>query len=206
MSSKVTLSPENLQKMDEGIISLFEEGYNYVYCNCAFENIWSLEDSSLLYKKLKILADYLIDNNLELLKGSSILTLDLDNNQQNNEPGNFCGGTGKMLAVDYKGDYFPCLRYMGSSLGNKQPEYIIGTVKNGLADTPESKQRIDLLDSITKDSQSEQKCLECPVSVGCAWCSGFNYEEFGTPNKRATYICDMHKARVMANYYYQNSF
>ena len=27
---------------------------------------------------------------------------------------------------------------------------------------------------------------------------------FGTANKRATYICKMHKARVLANYYYWN--
>ena len=31
-----------------------------------------------------------------------------------------------------------------------------------------------------------------------------NYAEFGTPNKRATYICPMHKARVAANAYYWN--
>ena len=40
--------------------------------------------------------------------------------------------------------------------------------------------------------------------MGCAWCSAYNYEEFGTPNKRATYICDMHKAISMANVYYWN--
>lgn len=34
--------------------------------------------------------------------------------------------------------------------------------------------------------------------------TAYNYAEFGTPNKRATYICKMHKARVLANYYYWN--
>jgi len=38
--------------------------------------------------------------------------------------------------------------------------------------------------------------------MGCGWCSAYNYEVFGTPNKRATYICCMHKARVLANVYY----
>lgn len=37
-------------------------------------------------------------------------------------------------------------------------------------------------------------------------CSGYNYQEFGTPNKRATYICDMHKARSLANSYFWNKW
>ena len=44
--------------------------------------------------------------------------------------------------------------------------------------------------------------MNCPIAAGCGWCSAYNYEVFGTPNKRATYICDMHKARCLANYYY----
>lgn len=37
-------------------------------------------------------------------------------------------------------------------------------------------------------------------------CSGYNYQEFGTPNKRATYICEMHKARSLANSYFWNKW
>ena len=36
--------------------------------------------------------------------------------------------------------------------------------------------------------------------------SAYNYQEFGTPNKRATYICEMHKARSLANVYYWNKY
>ena len=35
-------------------------------------------------------------------------------------------------------------------------------------------------------------------------CSAYNYQVFGTPDKRATYICEMHKARSLANVYYWN--
>ena len=31
-----------------------------------------------------------------------------------------------------------------------------------------------------------------------------NYQLFGTPDKRATYICVMHKARALANAYFWN--
>lgn len=40
--------------------------------------------------------------------------------------------------------------------------------------------------------------------MGCAWCSAYNYEETGSVNKRVTYICPMHKARILANVYYWN--
>ena len=34
--------------------------------------------------------------------------------------------------------------------------------------------------------------------------SAFNYDFFGTANKRATFHCEMHKARVLACGYYFN--
>ena len=60
------------------------------------------------------------------------------------------------------------------------------------------------LDAITRTSQSPQECLDCPASAGCGWCSGLNYELFGTANKRFTGICWAHKARVLASAYYHN--
>ena len=205
LGSKITISPENIDFLSNGIISLFNEGYEYIYANCVFENVWNKCLAQKLYYQLKNISDFLINNNLEKEKGTSILGLNLLDNQKTMNLENWCGGTGQMLAVDYKGDLFPCLRYMNSSLNDKQPEYIIGNIENGIGNTEETAQRVKELNEITLISQSEQKCLDCPISEGCAWCSGYNYEEFGTPNKRATYICDMHKARVLANYYYQNS-
>jgi radical SAM protein with 4Fe4S-binding SPASM domain len=37
-----------------------------------------------------------------------------------------------MIAVDYKGDIYPCIRYMESSLGNSAPPIIIGNVYDGI--------------------------------------------------------------------------
>lgn len=52
--------------------------------------------------------------------------------------------------------------------------------------------------------QKMLKCIDCPVSSGCGWCSGLNYEMYGTANKRFTGICWAHKARVLASAYYHN--
>lgn len=202
LSSKMTLSPDNINFVFPALVNLWENDYNFIYCNCIYEKGWTIEHAKILYYELKKVADYLLNNHLERIKGASILNLDLSQ-QKNISDKNYCGGDGNMLAVDYKGDLYPCLRYMESSIGQNQSPYIIGNVNDGIGYNQQTKDMIAGLD-VTYKSQSPQECIDCPVSSECGWCSALNYQEFGTINKRTTYTCLMHKARVLANYYYQN--
>ena len=202
LGSKMTLSPSNINFTSSALINLWENGYSYIYANCVYEKGWTIEHARVLYNELKKVADYLLNNHLEKIKGTSILNFDL-NQQKNISNKNFCGGDGNMLAIDYKGDLYPCLRYMESSIGQSQSPYIIGNVNDGIGYNQQTKDMIAGL-NVTYQSQSPQECLDCPVSSECGWCSALNYQEFGTINKRTTYTCLMHKARVLANYYYQN--
>jgi hypothetical protein len=68
------------------------------------------------------------------------------------------------------------------------------------------KQCVGCLNKITRRSQSTDQCFYCPIASGCAWCSGYNYQVFGTANKRTTYTCEMHKARCLALVYYYNTY
>jgi radical SAM protein with 4Fe4S-binding SPASM domain len=117
---------------------------------------------------------------------------------------NWCGGNGQMLSIGTDGRLFPCIRFMKYSLNDKTlPEFEIGNVKKGI-DKEEDNKFLTDLSNITRSSQSTDKCINCEVASGCAWCTGYNYDVYKTPNKRATFICEMHKARVLANYYYWN--
>ena len=202
LGSKMTLSIDNINYTFLALVNLWENGYNYIHANCVYEKGWTIEHARVLYNELKKVADYLLNNHLEKIKGTSILNLDLSQ-QKNTSDQNFCGGDGNMLAIDYKGDLYPCLRYMESSIGQNQLPYIIGNINDGIGYNQQTKNMIAGL-NVTYKSQSPQKCLDCPVSGECGWCSALNYQEFGTINKRTTYTCLMHKARVLANYYYQN--
>ena len=202
LGSKMTLSIDNINYTFLALVNLWENGYNYIHANCVYEKGWTIEHARVLYNELKKVVDYLLNNHLERIKGTSILNLDLSQ-QKNISDKNFCGGDGNMLAVDYKGDLYPCLRYMESSIGQSQSPYIIGNVNDGIGYNQQTKDMIAGL-NVTYQSQSPQECLDCPVSSECGWCSALNYQEFGTINKRTTYTCLMHKARVLANYYYQN--
>ena len=70
----------------------------------------------------------------------------------------------------------------------------------------EHKECVNCLKCIDRRTQSTDECFYCPIAKGCSWCSAFNYQTFGTANKRATYICVMHKARALANAYYWNMY
>ncbi|MBK5239836.1 LAGLIDADG family homing endonuclease [Clostridium sp.] len=117
-----------------------------------------------------------------------------------------CGGNGQMLAIAPDGKCFPCIRFMGYALNGRE-EQPIGDIYKGL-DKKEDNEWLNELSQITMTSQcgydDNKKCLTCPIASGCALCSGYNYDKFGTPNHKATYICETHQSRVMANYYFFN--
>ena len=111
-----------------------------------------------------------------------------------------------MLSVDPDGRIFPCIRYMESSLGTQQKPIVIGDVWRGIAQKPCEKECLECMGKITRRSQSTDECFYCPIGQGCGWCSGFNYQTFGTVNKRATFTCEMHKSQALASCYFNNSF
>lgn len=205
IGSKMTISPANVDKVFSAVAYMIQDGgYTNIHLNCVYEEGWTLEHAHTLYWQLHQLTDWLVENGyndsvyLSIL--DSIHCHPLSDSEEDNK--NWCGGTGLMLAVDYKGDMYPCLRYMESSVGSSVEPYIIGTLKDGISRTEEHKKRIECFQCITRRSQSTDECYNCPIAAGCGWCSAYNYERFGTPNKRATFICDMHKARSLATVYH----
>ena len=207
MSTKMTLSPDNISYLYDAIINLVNEKFVIIHINCIFEKGWETSHAVILYNELKRLADYFIENdlynkiNFVIFQEDNYQPLDEDNDE------NWCGGVAGehwSAAIDYKGDMYPCIRYMNSSLNGRQKALNIGNVQYGYTATKEETENLALLTGITRRSQSTDKCFYCPIARGCSWCSGYNYEEFGTPNKRATYTCIMHQAQSLANVYYWN--
>ena len=109
-----------------------------------------------------------------------------------------------MLACDPDGVIAPCIRFLKSSLGDEVGDFALGHIRSGLGKEECHKCNICTLDSITRRSQSTDECWDCPVSLGCGWCTAYNYQETGSPDVRCTYICWMHRARALANVYYWN--
>ena len=200
MSTKVTVSSEDIPYITESVLHLYSLGIKTIHINCVFEDVWKDGDDLLLEQELIKLADIMIDS--DLYKDLSCAFFDptigkpMDPIHQNN---NWCGA-GRMLSIDAHGNFYPCTRFAQYSLRDKKA-IIIGNVETGI--------NTDLLRPfITLDrfSQSSSECFKCPVASGCAWCQGENYDAAKTSTiyQRSTAICKMHKARVRANNYYWN--
>ena len=204
MGSKMTLAPENISYVSDAVISLIENDYDEIHLNCIYEAQWTVEQAKILYYELKKIADYLLDNNLQDDIIVSMFNSNLFHPLAETSLQNFCGGNGRMIAIDYKGDIYPCIRYMESSLGPNIEPLKIGNIDTGLMTTEKEINDIKCLQCITRRSQSTDECFYCPIAAGCSWCSAYNYQCFGTADKRTTTTCVMHQARALANSYYYN--
>jgi len=199
-ATKVTISSADIPYICESVLHLYSLGIHEVNINCVFENVWKEGDDLLFENQLIKLADAIIDNDLYIKNTCSFFSetigTPLDPIEDNH---NWCGA-GKMLSIDAAGNFYPCTRFAAYSLRSKKP-IIIGNVKDGI-DTNKLRPFLTL----NRTTQSPQKCIECEVAGGCAWCQGENYDAADTPTiyQRATAICKMHKARVRANNYYWN--
>lgn len=208
MGSKITIAPENLPFLYDAITHMISLGYHEINANTVFEKGWEQSHAIMFYHELKRIADYLLDIDADM-ENEYFVSLFDENLFHEKDPAdnqNWCGGNGAMLACDPDGYLYPCIRFMESSLGEEQAPFRIGDLENGISQIEEHKCNLDCLSCITRRSQETDECFYCPIGEGCAWCTAQNYQETGTPNKRTTNICEMHKARALANVYFWNKY
>ena len=198
--TKVTISSADIPYICESVLHLYSLGIHEVNINVVFEDVWKEGDDRLFQDQLMQLADAIIDGGYYRDYACSFFSehigkpMDIKSENQN-----WCG-SGMMLAVDASGNFYPCTRFAAYSLRSKEP-IIIGNVRDGI-----NKNLLRPFLTIDRFSQSPQKCIDCEVASGCAWCQGENYDAARTNTiyERSTAICLMHKARVRANNYYWN--
>lgn len=204
MGSKITISPENLSYINQALKHIVELGYKDINANCVYEAEWNNGHAAQFYWLLKDFADFLLDGDRNVYCSLFRDLLGIPKAEEDLQ--NWCGGTGFMLSMDPDGYLFPCIRYMESSLGADQKPMSIGHMDTGLAVCEHDKKCVDCLNAIDRRTQSTDECFYCPIAEGCSWCSAYNYQTFGTADKRVTKLCPMHKARVLANVYYYNKY
>ncbi len=200
VGTKITISSADIPYIKESVMHVYGLGIHDVHINCVFEDVFKEGDDLLFEEQVEQLADAIIDggyyNDYVCSFFDESIGKPLDPIKRNN---NWCGA-GRMLSVDAAGNFYPCTRFAKYSLRDKDP-WIIGNVDEGI---DQNKLRPFLL--LDRCTQSPQKCIDCEVASGCAWCQGENYDaaEIPTLYQRATAICKMHKAQVRANNYYWN--
>jgi uncharacterized protein len=196
-STKVTISSDDIPHIRESVLHLWGLGIKEVNINVVFEDVWKPGDDERFEDQLVTLADAAIDRKLYETRSCSFFSKTIgapyiDNN-------NWCGA-GRMLAVDHKGNFYPCVRFLGFSL-QKRAALTIGNCFDGL-----DRNRLRPFLTLDMVTQSPEECVDCDVATGCAWCQGANYDFADTRTifQRSVAICKMHKARVRANNYFWN--
>lgn len=198
--TKVTISSDDIPYIYESVLHLFFLGIHEVNINCVFEDVWKDGDDKLFEEQLMKLADTIIDDGYYEDYVCSFFNENMGRPMDCiHENQNWCGA-GMMLSVDAAGNFYPCTRFAQYSLRDKET-WTIGNIHDGI-----DKNKLRPFLTLDRTTQSPQKCIECEVASGCAWCQGENFDAAQTHTvfERATAICLMHKARVRANNYYWN--
>lgn len=202
-NSKMTLAPSNIKYLYESVVDFISKGMKSINLNCVFEEGWNTKTANIEYNELIKLADYILENNLENIFISIFNERQEDRQlKENNSP--FCGGaTGSMLSIRPNGDFYSCIRFMPSSTGIDNT-YSLGNVFTSFDGRDNNNELLKMMDSNTRRGEVNDICFNCPIGNDCPGCSAVGIDCFGTPFKRATFICIQVIAEALANVYYWN--
>ena len=65
LTTKMTLSPENISFSSAAIIDLIKKGFTEIFVNCIYEEGWTYSHGTILYNEFKKIADYVIERDSE---------------------------------------------------------------------------------------------------------------------------------------------
>jgi len=202
-NSKMTLSPSNMKYLYESVIDFINKGMMSINLNCIFEEGWNQETALEEYNQLKKLADYIIDNDLYNIY-IAIFRDRQEGPSEKSMDGAACGGELSMFAIRPNGDFYPCIRYMPTSVGNDVKDLCIGNIDNGVISRADNNEITEILDNVTRRGSTNDICYECPINNSCQYCLALNHTIFNTPNKRVMFTCIQMYAEHLANVYYWN--
>ena len=203
-NSKMTLAPGNIKYLFESVKSFMENGMKIINLNCVFEPGWTTKHAAIEYEQLKELSNYILDNDLEDIYISIFNERpESVGDPKNDQPS--CGGSGKMLALRANGEFYPCLRYMPSSVTDNVESLQIGDVSTGPHTRASGSKVLHKLDRMTRRSGMTDLCFECPISSSCGGCLAVGHQIIGTPDRKTTFHCVMKYAEALANWYYFNN-
>ena len=196
-STKMTFTSSDISQVCDSVLHVWKLGIRDVASNVVFEDVWHPGDPETFEAQLRNLADIAIAEGFCDCHDCSFFWVPREASGLPPDDRNWCG-TGKMISVDAEGDIFPCVRFQRFCLNNK-PGRCIGNVYDGF-----NRDMIRSFQCLRKSLQSPAECLSCTMQDQCAWCTAVNYDyaDSDTIFQRATFICEMHKARWRANQYY----
>lgn len=204
-NSKMTLAPSNISYLFDSVVDFIKHGMSVININCVFEEGWEPSHALIEYEQLKKLADYILENDLEHIY-VAIFNERQEDMMDKHSDNTACGGSSaSMLSIRPNGEFYPCIRYMPTSVGLNRRNMSMGSVSTGMIERSDKSEVIRDLDHTTRRGYSTDICFECPLSNDCMNCGALSVTVFNSVNRRTTFACIMMIAEHLANVYYWNA-
>ncbi len=188
--TKSTISSNGLPFLFESAKVLLSLPMDVIMINTVFEDVWKDGDEDIYYEQMLKIADYMVDNELYRQKYFRLFDTGLMT-PRHDSWGGWCGCGKSMLAVDYTGSLFPCLRFKTATV-----PYPIGHVDTGV----DGNKMLPFCFAHLKKQSPD--CSNCEASGGCGECLAPFWDKFGSLFVRGDWHCKMHLARYKANQYF----
>lgn len=179
-SVKMTLSPDTLPYLYEGVLFLYEQGFRYVTTDLAMGNnvIWKQEHLSVLANQLNLLVDFYV-NNVQIPR-MSMLDMDVTLVLQKSDELKKCGCGEDLVCIDCDGQTYGCHIFSPIS----SPRHLA-----------KASQEIDFSNHNLFADKSCGNCLLFPL---CTSCYGMNYLLTGNVCKQDPFTCKAFKIQFLS--------
>lgn len=184
---KMTIGPDTVPMMAEGIAELHAMGFNKVDANVPYENIWGerLEPSLAAFaEQLDTLVEFYLQR--PDLEPSRLIHLPIEKmirGKDDNEFPRWCGSGNPMICYDVEGRALPCHRFVTVSTGRSYDGPMVFPPKTW--------------DAIVKSEPSP--CVECPFVAACPSCMALNWLENGDVDRRTHWHCGFILLQIKAS-------
>ncbi|CDF00951.1 putative uncharacterized protein [Ruminococcus sp. CAG:624] len=186
---KMTISPESLPSLSDGVIFLHEKGFR-VSCNLAYNIDWSDESNKeILHNELMKLIDYYISH--PEIVPCRMLDQDIRNVGAlygKNQYIRYCGAKIGTVAYHLDGTQYPCQFFMPLSVGEEK-------AKEALS--------LKFYNESIPQELIEEKCLKCVAHPICPTCFGANFAATGDMYRHDDNYCELTKIIIRARSYFK---
>ena len=184
---KMTVSPETLPMLADGVIYLHEVGF-IPSANLAYNIDWSNQDNvSILERELMKLIDYYLSH--PDIEATSLLDTDISQAYDSkNIMVPYCGAGKSMRSYDVDGEGYPCQFFMPLSVGLEKAKVA---------------QKMSFHVDYIPESLWDKKCKDCVIKSLCPTCLGANYASSGNMFYHEDNYCKLTKITMLARSYFK---
>ena len=177
---KMTLSPDSMPELADGILALHKVGYGRILANLAYGVEWSEKDMEEYSRQLFKLIDYYLDNPEQ--ERCSLLDIDMINALcYTAKQSKVCGCGVGSITIDTDGKRYPCQMFAPITIESNESREILkknfGDVTNFIV----------------------EHCRSCVLNKICPKCYGMNFLLYKDMRKQPIYICRSFKIQFLAN-------